>query len=303
MAGQNKRPNNVGDRLWVKILCGILGILMVLGTFVYVFTSFDMNAVGSDNVRSQSSDEISVGIAYGNDLLPTYTVTAEGGFSVGIAVSNNKIETFDYDSKKISVAVCDNLYKSNLGYEHNPDRITAIGGYQLQLSSYSFKTGADVSGDNPVSFFPGATSGAGSGAVAGYTKSAVLEKIKDLDDSGILEQNNVYAYPVYSDGQYFIRIGDFSTEEELETIKDALSDKLSMVYTVIKPNDGSVSVIDYEKDRILMSFLNNEGRPLSVRPKESDSFVITKADKVKIIHRKGIDFPVKVDFTTEKTSA
>ena len=84
MADHRNKKKPVNDRLWVRVLCGILGILMILGTFVYVLASFQLNA--ADEVRVNER-EIAVGIAYGNDLLPTYTVTADGGFSVGIAVS------------------------------------------------------------------------------------------------------------------------------------------------------------------------------------------------------------------------
>lgn len=272
MSGRNKKTNPVGKDFWIKLLCGFLGILMVLGTVVMVFSTFEMRADGEKTENAATSEQISVGIAYGNDLLPSYTVTADGGFSIGIPTSNNKTELFEYDATKLSVAVCNNLYKSSLGYEYNPDRLTVIGGYHLQVSSFSFKTGSDVSGDNPVSFFPGASSGAGNGAISGYTKSAVFEKIEDLNKSGILEQNNVYAYPVYNNGMYFIRIGDFSTEDEVGELKDALSKNLSLSSTIISPNDGSVSIVDYETDRILISFLNNADRPICVTPRARDSF-------------------------------
>ena len=272
MSGRNKKTNPTGKDFWIKLLCGFLGILMVLGTVVMVLSTFEMHAEDDKTAKTETSEQISVGIAYGNDLLPTYTVTADGGFSIGIPTQNNKKEIFEYDAKKISVAVCDNLYKSSLGYESNPDRLTAIGGYHLQVSSFSFKTGSDVSGDNPVSFFPGASSGAGSGAIVGYTKSAVYEKIEDLNKSGILEQNNVYAYPVYNNGMYFIRIGDFSTEDEVGLLKDSLSKNLSLNSSIISPGDGSVSIVDYESDRILISFLGNENRPICVTPRTGNSF-------------------------------
>ena len=200
MADRNKNRKPTHEQLWIRILCGFLGILMALSTLFYVFSTFELRAA---NESVGSEQEIAVGIAYGNDLLPTYTVECKDGFAVSVASGKNKTKAIDINSQNVSIASNNNLYKTSAGYEFDTERVTVIGGYHVQISSYSFRIGADGSGDNPVSIFPGGSSG-GSLDDLGYTFDEVSAKIKDLNESGILEPWNCYSYPVYNNGKYSI---------------------------------------------------------------------------------------------------
>ena len=268
MADRNRNKKPIQEQLWVRILCGFLGILMALGTLFYVFATFELRAA-SESV--QSEHEIAVGIAYGNDLLPTYTVSGKSGFDVSIFSDSTNTKAFEITSSSVSVAGNDNLYKTSEGYEADPQRVTAIGGYHVQISSYSFRIGADGSGDNTVSIFPGGTSG-GSLDDLGYTFDEVLDKTRDLNESGILDSWNQYSYPAYNNEKYFIRVGNFDTYEKAQQFSDKLSESLSMVSEISEPKDGSVLLIDYSENKVLLSFFLSDNEHINVVPQNSDSF-------------------------------
>jgi len=266
MADRNydKKPPN--DRLWVRILAGALGILMALGTFVYVFASFESRA---DNEVVPTEQEITVGIAYGNESLPTYTVCGKQGFDISVSSDTNNY--FYFDSSEISAVVNDNVYKTDKGYESSPDRVTAIGGYHIQISSYSFRIGSDGMGDNPAPIFPGGSSG-GSLDDLGYTYDEVVSKISDLNDSGILEQWNSYAYPIFSEDKYFIRVGNFDTFEKAQEFGEWLSESLSMVFEISEPKDSSVALVDHTNNKVLIAYFLNADDKVTLKPKDQISF-------------------------------
>lgn len=269
MADRNKKKKPITEQLWVRIMCGFLAVLMVLGTLFYVFATFELRAA---NESIGSEREITVGIAYGNDLLPTYTVSCDNGFDVSVGSEKKQTKVWVIDSTNVSIAANNNLYKTQTGFESDLERVTAIGGYHVQISSYSFRIGADSSGDNPVSIFPGGSSG-GSLDDLGYTYEEVVAKIKDLNESGILDSWNSYSYPVYNDGKYFIRVGNFDTFEKAQEFNVLLSDSISMVSEISEPEDGSVSLIDYQSNKVLLSFLLTEKERISVEPKNAISFL------------------------------
>lgn len=269
MSDRRKPSKPVHEQLWVRILCGFLGILMALGSLFYVLSTFELRANEEKSVALEQ--EISVGIAYGNNLLPTYTVSAEDGFKISTSNQAKKTQSIDLNVKKFSIAINDNLYKSDRGYEADSDRITVVGGYHVQLSSYSFRIGTDGSGDNPVSIFPGGSSG-GSVDDLGYTLDEVLAKNNDLNESGILDTWNLYSYPIYSGGKYYIRVGNFTTYEKATEFSEELSDKLSMVYEISQPNDGSVSLINDADNQVMFAFFLNEKERVTIQPNNSNSF-------------------------------
>jgi len=275
MANRNKNRKTITEQLWVRIMCGFLAVLMVLGTLFYVFATFELRAA---NESAESEQEIAVGIAYGNNLLPTYTVSCDEGFDVSIVSGKNKTKAFEINSKSISIAANNNLYKNSEGYDYDPDRVTVIGGYHVQISSYSFRIGADGSGDNPVSIFPGGSSG-GSLDDLGYTYEEVIAKTKDLNESGILDSHNVYSYPVYNNGKYIIRVGNFDTFEKAQEFNVLLSESISMVSEISEPKDGSVSLIDYRTNKVLMSFFLTEKDNINVEPKNGVSFFDTYSNE------------------------
>lgn len=266
MASRNNNKKPVNEQLWVRILAGALGILMALGTFVYVFASFEARA---ENQTVQDEQEITVGIAYGNETLPTYTVCGENGFD--ISVSSDKNKSFYFPSKEISVVANANVYKTHEGYESDPNRVTVIGGYHVQISSYSFRIGADGMGDNPAPIFPGGSIG-GSIDDLGYTYDEVISKISDLNDSGILEYSNSYSYPVFSGGKYSIRVGNFDTFEKAQEFNQVLSESLSMVSEITEPGDGSISLIDHTENKVLVSYFLTENDSLTLSPNTYNYF-------------------------------
>lgn len=267
----NKKPIN--EQLWVRILCGFLGILMALGTLFYVLSTLEL---GAANESADIEREIAVGIAYGNDLLPTYTVSAENGFNISVSSGKKQTKPFEINSNKISAAVNDHLYKTNAGYEADQNRVTVIGGYHIQISSYSFRIGSDSDLDNPVSI---GGSGGGSLDSRGYTYDEVVSKINDLDESEILDPLGLYSYPVYNDGKYFIRVGNFDTLEKAQEFRKRLSENISMVSEISEPKDGSISLIDHVDNKILLAFFLGKEDRLSVEPKNADLFSDYKSNE------------------------
>ena len=216
MSKQNKTDNT---KMWIRILCGFMGALMVFGIVVMVISTF-MSSVanaaeetGGIEPYTVSTSEISVGLCYASSAAQCYLLSCKDklnivsdGFSIAQA------------SYSLNVSVDDNLYIYNGAVTNNPLGVGVLGGYHIRISFLQSGDGSSSGdNDNPVFIVPGVSGGSSDESI--FTKDNVKEYVSQFNSSSVAQKLGVYAFPSYIDGEFYMNVGEYKTEEDaLETL-------------------------------------------------------------------------------------
>lgn len=242
---KRRESGKASTQLWVRIICWILGLLMVLGIVLMIFETAYSFATATDvavdkKINTEKRD-ISVGLYYGDTAVQSFTLASATGFEV---VSRSQKKLFSFPSVT-AISVCvdgrmsfvgDKLIDSDGGVRVSAD-------YHIQISEYAYKSDIKDDGDNPAPINPNP----GQSVVlhSGFNQSNVSSYVDDLNGSGVFNNTDMRAYPAISDNKYYIRFGQFDTEDEAENALSAIRKFLLINDAkVVSVSDGAFSLID-----------------------------------------------------------
>ena len=246
---------NYTDRMWVKITCLILGILMLLAIVVMVISAFlPASYAGSVPKTSVNADsEVNVGLAFDGSAVQSVALSSSDGFVMD--VGDYIFGTNDTD---IIVAADGNEYEYNNEIIVNPvdengapddsRGIRIIGGYHIGVTSYSIGAGSGIQIDNPVYI----DKSGGSSATYSFSKDNIDEYMELFKSSVTTNQEtknlSLDLFPAYIGGKFYMMVGSFETEEEAGEIMSLLNDIYSLSASVFAPNKNVVTVHTLKND-------------------------------------------------------
>lgn len=245
MSGKNNNRNNLpADRFWVRLICGILGFVMVFAIVLMLIQTIASSASYAPATVSSGADltdtEISVGLCYGDTAVQSYTLASAGGFLLCDS-SDNLL----FESTNTSLILCSDSKLTFVGDEISvsDQGIPVTEEYHVQINAFGFRTGgigSDV--DNPALINPPDSSG--QGGMEKLTKNTIGQKLQDLLDSDLLTPYTNSIFPAYSKGSYSICLGQFSDRESAEAFLNKLDQLLVMDASVVSSNEEGFTVID-----------------------------------------------------------
>ena len=235
-----KRPVQ-GDpttKLWVKIVCGFLGFMMVFGILVMVFSAFQSSAIESESSVAVPDQQISVGLYCNENAVQSYALTAENGFTVAVGSTALSVSL---PSPQITATVDNNLYRVGSNLYTESGGIATVGGYHIEISYFTFADlGIDTDHDNPVFIRPGNSVG----TTDGYAPSTVHEYIEMLSDDNTFKALSLYAFPYYASAQKcYIRVGSFFTRQEAEEVLAQLERTIAITAKIAEPGQDTISIL------------------------------------------------------------
>ncbi len=259
--------HNATSKVWVKIVCGFLGFLMVFGVLVMAISVLTSSAAELPTITTQPDQQISVGLYCNETAVQSYTLFAVNGFQVELTPSGYSVQL---DSPTLTTAVDANLYKAGDSLYTESIGIATVGGYHIQVSQFSFSDLIiDENHDNPVYIDSKNTSG----ATNGYTPENVNEYIELLAMNNDFQSLSLNAFPYYaSDKVCYIRIGNFFTESEAQTAMDQLTNIITAQCEIVGPNEKTITFLDEAYSILCECEYADSNQRLMISPWETEQF-------------------------------
>ncbi len=250
--GKKPSSNESGTKLWVKVLCGIMGFMMVFGVLVMLFSTMHTHAVENDSVSLLPDQQISVGLYCNENAVQSYSLRADKGFQIGTASGKLSVSL---EPTALTVAVDNNLYKAGNSLTTASGGIAAVGGYHIEISYFTFSDlGIDTDHDNPVFIRPGGSTG----STDGYQPANVWEYIALLGDDSTFQALDLPAFPCYiTPAKCYIRVGSFFTKEEAQAVLSQLQRTMTVNASIAEPDPQTVTVMDSDY-KILCEFTGKD---------------------------------------------
>ncbi|MBQ8288956.1 MAG: SpoIID/LytB domain-containing protein [Clostridia bacterium] len=259
--GKKPVKGDTTTKMWVKIVCGIMGFLMVFGVLIMLISSLQTAAVESTDSLTVPDQQINVGLYCNENAVQSYALSSEHGFQVTVAPSGPAISL---DAPKMIVAVDDNLYRMGSELSTTSGGIATVGGYHIEISYFTFSDlGIDTDHDNPVFIRPGSTAG----STDGYSPANVYEYISLLSDDTTFQALALPAFPCYVSSQKcYIRVGNFFTKEEAEDALAQLQRTMTLNASIAEPNANAVTMLS--EDYTVLCEFTGKNQSYQVTPLE-----------------------------------
>ena len=214
---------NKRKKLIVRIIAVVLAALMLLGSIsmivqIFIFQAGAMSSAEYDNLT------IRIGMMYGNGVKASFGVKSENGFTIGSIDSEDNTFRSLWKTDASALEACTDNNLSLIDGIYKPAQSNfIIGGYHLEVNR-NYQTEKDAA-------------------------AAVDSANSSLRTAGIYS-SVLYAFPVYSDNGYRVRIGDFASTASANASK-------SKVVSALKTNDSISAVIPSSSAVTLINSGNN----------------------------------------------
>lgn len=262
-----KKPNQTDAtaKLWVRIICGFLGFLMIFGVLVMAISVFRSNAAEMPPANTQPDQQISVGLYCNETAVQSYTLYSDQGFQLKLSPSE---QTIILDSSTLTTAVDANLYRVGDALYTESVGIATVGGYHIQLTQFTFSDlNIDNDHDNPVYIRPDNSQG----SADGYTPANVNEYIELLSTNEAFQTLNFNAFPYYESAELcYIRVGSFYTAAEAENALEQLKSVINVSGTIVSPDENTLSFLD--KNYSILCEFAGKGQRFEITPQSNDRF-------------------------------
>lgn len=258
-SNQGREPS---DKLWVRLMCGFLGVVMVIAIVFMLLQSFSdvANAV-TLTTSGIASTEISVGLSYGDSAEQSFTLASASGFSL----SDGSGKTL-FKPGNLSLDICPDTKLSYVGVsvQESDDGVPLTKPYHIQISSYAYRSDQVGPGgqDNPAWVNP--PTGSGTTTQDKYTLENLDRYMSDLIQSGVLDAYTDSIYPAYADGNYYIRIGQFDTKEDAESTLNGLKQYMDLRSSIVSSEGRGFTVLDAADHSVVCEIVTKD-RSVNVR--------------------------------------
>lgn len=228
-----------------RIAAFILALLMVGGGIVSVVYSL-ISGLSAAEPKYADDMQISVGLMYNTDVTVGFETTTTNGFIIGSQNLEGQVKPFsalwETSVKKISVTCDANLSKRGMTYSIASNASgTVIGGFHIEI-------------DRDI-------------GTASEAAQIIESAVSSLSGLGL------YAFPVYKNGIFRIRIGAFSSTDEALNMLN----RVSLIFVnenlmIAQPSKTAVSVVNPETDVIIFEYDSASSKTvLGMKPMPSGS--------------------------------
>lgn len=242
-----KRKNGNDTPLWVRIVCGALGALMVLGILFMAVPYLGQSIAYADEAESPSgvtlpSDEmITVGLHSEKEAVVSFSLQSEEGFKLAYRRSDNSLANLlDLSNSELTLAIDANLYRYGSELTTENLGIAAMGGYHIQISYFTFSELGLDDRDNPVYIEPGVTTG----ITEEYSRGTVYDYISRLSSIEAVKALAQPIFPYYTAQNTYIRLGSYYTAEDAKAALAELEKSLTLKAEVVSPDKDGLTVLD-----------------------------------------------------------
>lgn len=247
MQMSNKRKKGSETPLWIRVICGFLGALMILGVLFMVFPVYGQSAAYAGELdvqpeRSLPTDTmISVGLHSGAEAVASFTVQSDQPVVLAYRKSDSVSENLLVNpAGELTAAIDANLYRFGSELTTENLGIAAVGGYHIQISYFTFSELGIDDRDNPVYIEPGVSIG----NTDGYSRDSIRDYIDLLSSVAEVKAMNQPIFPYFTDSKTYIRLGSYYSAEEAQTALTALEKSLTMKAEVVSPSSDVMTLID-----------------------------------------------------------
>lgn len=250
---------------WIRVLSGFLGAIMILGIVLMVFeTSF--YSFGLPETKPDDTDdaeelqtpvdkkldvdkkEISVGLCYGDLAVQSFALASASGFCLQTPSKRLLLELSDVTS--VHICVDGRLSFMGNNFVDSDEGVQISSDYHIQISEYAYKTEDSKGDDNPAPINP--QPGQTIVTHSGFDSSNIMKYVDELNKSGIFDGTDDMAFAAVSDKKYYIRIGQYDSEDEAGKALDLLREKLIINGAkVISSLDDGYTIVDGSTHRVL----------------------------------------------------
>lgn len=240
-----------------RIMALVLAVLMVLGSFallLQILLNGAYNTYAYNDGQYDDEPMVRVGLMYGSDVTVGFEVTADSGFEFGVIDSNNKYNVlWQTSDTRVSVTCDTNLGKTGMSYYISNDiSDIKIGTYHLSVYSSTDPTSVQLQ----------------------------IEMYNNLLSMMGYSVLGMYAFPAYTDGSYYVYIGNFPNKSSAESAISMLSPLGILQASIVGGSEKSISVVNPETDRILFEFDSFTGLMFGMTPVQTGletSYIVTPA--------------------------
>ncbi len=235
-----KKPvqSNSTTKLWVKIVCGIMGFLMVFGVLTMLLSTIRSVATENDHLDPRADQQITVGLYCNENAVQSYTLQSDQGFQVKGTSSDLSVKL---SHSEIIATLDGNLYRVGNQLSTQQVGVATVGGYHIEISNFTFSDlGIDSDHDNPVFIRPGNTGIASDG----YKPSNVQDYIDILSTNSTFKALNLPAFVYYdSQDKCYIRVGEFFTENEATEVLNQLRKTITLTARIVSPDENNLTIL------------------------------------------------------------
>lgn len=243
----NKRKKDKETPLWIRVICGFLGALMILGVlFMVVPVSGQSIAyAGETDVQVQTALPtdvmIDVGLYSGAEAVTSFTVQSDQPVVLSYRKSDSiSEELLVSPTGELTAAIDANLFRYGTDLVTENLGISVTGGYHIQISYFTFSELGIDDRDNPVYIEPGVSIA----NTNGYTRDSVSDSIQLLSSVEEIKAMNQPIFPYFTDSNTYIRLGSYYSAEEAQTALTELEKRLTVDAKVVSPSAYDITVLD-----------------------------------------------------------
>lgn len=228
--------NDKKNKLAIRIIAWILCVMMILGTIMIIAEVLHVHTHAAEVTSAYDDINVRVGLIWGSSSVAVYPTTTLYGYHIGIQKLDDDARSFtklfSSNSKALCVTTDANLVadESAGGYQVATSKVT-VGGYHIELGS-TYQSFQEV-------------------------QQVITQSAASL--SSLNFANGCYAFPVYRNGSYRIRVYDFSSDETAANKIGAVQKVFpSESLSVVAPDQKYLSVVDTQTNRIVLEFMAND---------------------------------------------
>ncbi|MDY5941098.1 MAG: SpoIID/LytB domain-containing protein [Eubacteriales bacterium] len=271
---RNKKTSEERKKLFVRLMCLFLAVLMVGGVLYYAiaFLFYEIFSLEPDSAQNPL---MTVGIRYGEDSEAGFEMTTTHGYIVGSAVITEDDRSFTeiwrLSNQNVTAAIDYNLSRYGGAYRKEYSSGYVIGMYHIEAG----------------------------GVIA--TRSACEQQIERVRS---LIGNAYSVFPGYINGTYRVYVGDFSTRERAENALSLLTGLSSAMSTrIIGTAATTVSLIDHTTNTVLLEYDCGSASYVGVEPIAQNGETVYIKSDANYLYPGAMVFRRYADATTDGVEA
>ncbi len=240
-------------KFWVKVMVWILAVLMAGSCALVLLQACSISVFGAEadvveeaEVAEIAPEFVTVGLMYGSDVTVGFETVSTVGFSINKTVltrtERSYEEIYKIELPKISVVCDDNLSQTAYTYSiYDTSKRCVIGGYHLETAmDIETREDADV----------------------------MLELVKEWLTA---EGSDMHPFVAYINGVYKIRIGDYSSEANVEKKLATIPNMAAEIeLDIVGPSDTAVMIVDPETNVIYFEYDGGKDTSMGLKALEKD---------------------------------
>ena len=235
-------------QFWVKVIVWILAVLMAGSCAIILFQACAIGAAEIEEPVAQEAapEYVTVGLMYGSDVTVGFQTVSTVGFNIHTVIATkterSSEEIYTVEVPKISVVCDDNLSQTAYTYSiYDTSKKCVVGGYHIE-------TAEDIA-----------------------TREEADEMLALVKELLAAEGSSMHPFVAYINGAYKIRIGDYSSVENIEKKLATIPNMAELIeLEIAQPSKTALMIVDPETNVIHFEYDDGGDRALGLSALDKD---------------------------------